>query len=99
MKETIIVAGEKQVTVGKVHNHITRQGYRSVPCRTVESIIDELKVLPGWGEHVSLVVIEPGMLNNISDKLAAELVKCFAQSPFCLTVVNDIKEHGIQLEC
>jgi len=96
---SIFVAGESEVNVGRIYNHVTKQGYSSIPCKTVQAIIEELKVLTGCGEHVSLVIIEPEMLKNINNKLAAELLRCFIQNPFHLTIMNSMKEHDVQVKC
>ena len=82
MRETIIVAGRNEVNVGRVYSHLIKQGYRSIPCKTVQALTDELKVLPTWDEHVSLAIIEPEMLINVSDDLVAELLISTIGIPF-----------------
>jgi len=84
MKEIIIVAGKNRVKVGWLRRYLRQRNYHSIPCKTAKAIIDELNVLPTCGGRVSLVVVDPAILEDISDDLVARLDECALDVPFIL---------------
>ena len=89
MKEIIIVAGEDKFNVGWLRRCLREDGYRSIPCKTIKAIIEELNILPTCGVRVPLVIIEPEMLGNVSDDMVARLSKCAPDVPFVLLSEED----------
>ena len=89
--EIIIVAGENKFEVGWLRRCLREQGYSSIPCKTVKGIIEELNILPTCGAPVSLVVIEPEILRDISDDLVAQLSECALDVPFLLFYEIDVQ--------
>lgn len=96
MKEIIIVAGENKVDVGWLRRRLRQQGYNSIPCKTARAIIEELNVLPTCGVQVSLVVIKPGILRDISDGLVARLSECMLDVPFILLHGMDASDDLVE---
>ena len=92
MKEIIIVAGDNKLNVGSLRRCLRKQGYSSIPCKTVESIIEELNILPTADACVSLVVIEPEMLRDINDCLVVQLSECALDVPFIFSDLIDVSD-------
>jgi len=82
MKEVIIVAGVDKHIVGGLRRRLREHGYSSMPCKSVEEIIEELKLLPTCGASVSLVVIELEILRDTINELIVQLSKCAPDVPF-----------------
>jgi len=84
MKEMIIVAGENKFDVAWLRHCLRNEGYSSIPCETVEKVIEELRTLPTCGVNVPLVVIEPTILKNVSNDVVNQLSECAPEVPFIL---------------
>jgi len=81
MNEVIIVAGENKVDVSWVRHCLWEQGYNSLPCKSVEQIIEELEVLPDCDAHVPLVIIDPRILTDVDTDMIARLSDCYLDVP------------------
>ena len=81
MNEIIIVAGENKIDVCRVRHRLWEQGYNSLPCKSVEQILEELEVLPACDAHVPLLVIDPGILSDIDSDLIDILSDCYLDVP------------------
>lgn len=88
IEDVILIGGENKTDL--LWYHLRKRGYNSIPCGTVQSIIEELNGLPSWGMCVSLLVIEPEMVKNSNDDLIAELIRCAQNIPFILLDEPDI---------
>jgi len=84
MKEIIIVAGKDKFEVGCLRRCLREKGYNSIPCKSVEQIIEEMKILPTCDATVPLVVIEPEILSDIGDDLIVGLSDFALDVPFLL---------------
>lgn len=80
MNEIIIVAGENKVDVCWVRHCLWEQGYNSLPCKSVEQILEEMEILPACDAHIPLVIIDPRILTDIDRDLINKL------SDYCLDV-------------
>ncbi len=89
MKEIIIVAGGEKVDVGWVRHCLREHGYNSLPCKSVEQIIEEMEVLPTCDAHVPLVIIDPRILSDIDRGLIDKLSDCCLDVPI-LPLGNEI---------
>ena len=89
MKEIIIVAGRDKVDVCWVRHCLKEHGYNSLPCKSVEQILEELEVLPTCGAQVPLVIIEPRILSDIDRELIDKLSDCCLDVPI-LPLGNEI---------
>jgi len=67
-----------------VRHCLRDEGYNSISCETVEEIIEELGTFLTCDVSVPLVVIEPTILNNISNDVVNRLSKCAPGIPFIL---------------
>ena len=90
MKEVIIVAGENRFEIERLRDCLKEEGYSSIACETVEEIIEELGIMPICSVHVPLVVIEPVILEDISDDLVDRLSECALDVPFTLLAGTDL---------
>ncbi len=90
MKEVIIVAGENRLDVEQLRDCLREEGYSSIACEMAEEIIEELDIMPICSVHVPLVVIEPGILKDISDDLVDRLSECAPDVPFTLLTEADL---------
>ena len=84
MKEIIVVAGKSISDVCWLRRCLRINGYHSIPCNSAEKIIEELEILPTCGAKVSLVIIEPDILSNISNDLLTRLTDFALEVPFVL---------------
>lgn len=84
MKEMVIVAGENGFDVAWLIRCLRDEGYSSIPCETMEEVIEELSTLPTCGVFVPLVVIQPTILKNISNDVVNQLSECAPEVPFIL---------------
>ena len=84
MKEMVIVAGENRFDVAWLIRCLRDEGYSSISCETAEEIIEELGTLQTCGVFVPLVVIEQGILRNISNDVFNQLSECAPEVPFIL---------------
>jgi response regulator RpfG family c-di-GMP phosphodiesterase len=84
MKEMIIVADENRFDVAWLIRCLRDEGYSSIPCETMEEAVKELNTLPNCGVNVPLVVIQPGILRNISEDVVNRLSECAPEVPFIL---------------
>jgi len=91
MKEIIIVAGENRFDVERLRDRLKEEGYSSTACEMAEEIIEELDIMPICSVHVPLVVIEPGILKDISDDLVDRLSECAQDVPFTLLAEADLE--------
>ena len=85
MKEIIIVAGKSKSDICWLRHCLRVNGYSSIPCKSVEQIIEELEILPTCGVTVSLVIIEPEILSDIGDDLVAKLTDLALDVSFLLS--------------
>ena len=79
-----IIAGENKADIESVGHYLKEESYSSILCKTVKGLIEELKILPGCGVRVSLVIIKPQMLIKASGDLVTELSECAPDVPFVL---------------
>lgn len=84
MKEMIVVAGENRFDVAWLIRCLRDEGYSSIPCETMEEVVEELNTLPNCGVNVPLVVIQPKILRNISEDVVNRLSECAPDVPFIL---------------
>jgi hypothetical protein len=91
MKEVIIVAGENKFDIERLRDRLREEGYSSTACEMAEEIIEELSIMPICSVHVPLVVIEPGILKDISDDLVDRLSECAPDVPFTLLAGADLE--------
>jgi len=89
MKEIIIVAGGSKVDVCWIRHCLKEHGYYSLPCKSVEQIIEEMEILPTCDVHVPLVIIDPGILADIDRDLIDKLSDCCLDVPI-LPLGNEI---------
>lgn len=89
MKEVIIIAGKNKFEVGWVRCCLKVQGYHSILCKTLKELIKELKILPVCSVHVSLVIIDSSMWENINNDLITEISECAPDVPFVLLDKNN----------
>jgi len=89
MKEVILVAGENKLDIGWLRRCLREQGYESIPCKTPEALIEELKILPTCGASVPLAVIQPAMLDGAPRELLARLSRCTPHVPFIALAGQD----------
>lgn len=85
MKEITIVAGKTKSDVCWLRRCLREKGYDSIPCKSAEQIIEEMEILPTCGATVLLVIIEPGILRDISDDVIAGLSVFALDVPFLLS--------------
>lgn len=90
MKEIIIIAGENKFDIERLRDRLREEGYSSTACEMVEEIIEELEIMPICSVHVPLVVIEPAILEDISDDLVDRLSECAPDVPFTLLAGADL---------
>ncbi len=90
MKEVIIVAGENKFDIERLRDCLKEEGYSSIACETAEEIIEELGIMPICSVHVPLVVIEPVILEDISDDVVDRLSECALDVPFTLLAGTDL---------
>ncbi len=91
MKEMIVVAGSSKVGVCRLRRCLRECGYSSIPCKTVEKLIEELEVLPTCDVSVPLVIIEPDILKSLSDDLIAWLSDFSLDVPFLLACEEELQ--------
>ena len=84
MEEIIVVAGQDKAAVCRVRRCLRLHGYHSIPCRSVEQIVDEMRILESCDASVPLVVIDPKVLRNIDDGLVEKLGDCATHVPILL---------------
>jgi len=89
VKEVIIVAGDKQLDVGSIRACLGHLECTTVPCETAEEIVDLLDLFPLCSVRTLLVLIEPGILKDISEQLLERLSKCSLDVPFVLVGEGD----------
>lgn len=91
MKEIIIVAGKTKGDVCRLRHCLKEKGYSSIPCKSAEQILEELKILPTCDAKVSLMIIEPEILRNISDDSIARLNDFPLDIPFLLVSKQEVQ--------
>jgi hypothetical protein len=91
MKEVIIIAGENKFDIERLRDRLREEGYNSTACEMAEEIIEELDIMPICSVHVPLVVIEPAILEGISDDLVERLSECAPDVPFILLAGADLE--------
>ncbi len=90
MKEVIIVAGENKFDIEQLRDRLRDEDYSSTACEIAEEIIEELEIMLLCSVHVPLVVIEPVILEDISDDLVDRLSECALDVPFTLLAGTDL---------
>ena len=95
VKKIILIVGTDKREVGLLRRNPRRSGYFSIPCQTVKILIEELNVLPTCETCVELVIIQPGILQEIDDDLVYRLSSCSLEVPFVL-MGTDRKEGQTQ---
>ncbi|MHC4638530.1 MAG: hypothetical protein ACYTBP_08310 [Planctomycetota bacterium] len=90
MKEIIIVAGITKGDVCWLRHCLREKGYNSIPCRSAEQIIEEMKILPTCDATVPLVIIEAEILRGISNDLIARLTDFALDVPFLLCKEGEV---------
>lgn len=91
MKEIIVVAGKTKGNVCWLRHCLREKGYDSIPCKSVEQIIEEMEILPTCDATVPLVIIEPEILRDIGDDVIGRLSDFSLDVPFLLA--NEQKEQ------
>lgn len=89
-KEVVIIASENESDVEELKDRLRGTGYSSLVCKTVEELVGELDIMQLCSVYVSLVVIEPGMLKDISDDLVRRLSECAPRIPFTILDGGDL---------
>lgn len=84
MEEIILVAGEDKACVGRLRRRLREHGYHSIPCRSAEQVVDEMRILGTCGACVPLVVLDPNVLRNADDVLVRRLGDCAPHVPILL---------------
>ncbi|HUV67454.1 MAG TPA: hypothetical protein VMW24_26420 [Sedimentisphaerales bacterium] len=84
MEEIIIVAGQDKANVCGLRRCLREHGYHSIPCRSAEQIVDEMRILGTCGACVPLVVIDPRVLRNVDDVGVGRLSDCAPHVPILL---------------
>ncbi len=84
MKEIIIVAGKSKADICQLRYQLRMNGYNSIPCKSVEQIIEEMEILPTCEVFIPLVIIEPLIFMDISEELIEKLYLCTPEIPFLL---------------
>jgi len=91
MKEIIIVAGKNKDDVCWLRHCLKEKGYDSIPCKSAEQIIEEMKILPTCDAAVPLVVIEPKIMSELGDELIAMLSDFELDVPFLLCNEGEVQ--------
>jgi len=97
MKEIIIVAGKTKDEVCWLRRCLRERGYNSIPCSSAERIIEEMLILPTCDAKVSLVIIEPGILSDISEEFIAGLSNFEPDIPFLLAGKDGLKADQAEI--
>jgi len=84
MEEIIIVAGQDKANVCRLRSCLRLHGYHSIPCGSVEQIVDEMRILETCDACVPLVVIDLKVLRNIDEALVERLGDCTPHVPILL---------------
>lgn len=84
MEKMILIVGTDKHEVSLLRQSLRQSGYSSIPCRTVEVLIEEMKVLPTCGTCVELVIISTDILQGMDDDLVCRLSRCGLDVPFVL---------------
>ena len=91
MKEIIIVAGKSKGYICRLRHCLREKGYNSIPCESAEQIIEEMEVLATCDATVPLVIMEPGILNNISHLVIVRLTVFALDVPFLLCNEEEVQ--------
>lgn len=83
MKEMIITAGRNKAEICWLRYYLRNYGYKSISCNSAEELTRELEILCSCDVE-ALVVVEAGILKDISDDLIGQLGKCAPEIPFLL---------------
>ncbi len=84
MEEIIIVAGEDKACVCRLRRCLREHGYHSIPCRSAEQVVDEMRILGTCDACVPLVVLHPNVLRDADDALVRRLGDCAPHVPILL---------------
>ncbi len=84
MEEIIIVAGEDKARIGRLRRCLREHGYHSIPCRSAEQVVDEIRILGTCDACVPLVVLHPNVLRDADDVLVRRLGDCAPHVPILL---------------
>jgi len=95
--ETIMMAGVNNSEISRLSYFLAGRGYVSVLCKTVKDIIKELRTLQVCGIRVSLVMIEPAILEAINNNLVSGLSKYVLDVPFILIDVAEIPNDLMEI--
>jgi len=100
-KELIIIVSENDSDVEELKNCLRGAGYSSIVCKTAEGLFEELDIMQLCSVYVSLVVIEPGILKDVSDNLLRRLSECAPRVPFAILdredLTADLAERFVQI--
>lgn len=84
MKELILVAGENKVCVCQFRRCLREEGFSSIPCKSAEQLVEEMRLLPSCNTRVILVVTEAAIFKDIEDDLFYQLCTMSPEVPFVL---------------
>lgn len=84
MEEIILVAGEDKASVCRLRRCLREHGYHSIPCRSAEQVVDEMRILGTCDACVPLVVLDPEVLRSVDDALVRRLGDCAPHVPILL---------------
>ena len=90
MKDVVIIAGKNKLNVGWVRCCLEQKNCSSTLCKTPRELVDTLRIMPAYRMEVRLVIIEPGMWENINTDSIAELNECAAEVPFVLLDMDNL---------
>lgn len=90
MKKIILIAGKDRHRVFMMRRYLRNMGYDSIPCISINKLMEELNVLPTCGFHISQVIIEPDLLPIIDTDLVNQLCNYFPEVPFVFTDSDDL---------
>ena len=97
MEEIIIVAGQDKVDVGRLRRRLREHGYHSIPCRSAEQVVEEMRILETCDACVPLVIIDPNVLKNIDDVLIRRLGDCAPHVPILLVGETSEPDNVIEI--
>jgi hypothetical protein len=100
-KEVVIIASENESVVEELKDCLRGAGYSSIVCETTEELVEELDIMQLCSVYVFLVVIEPAILENVSDDLISRLSECALYVPFTILdgcdLTADLAERFVQI--
>lgn len=97
MEEIIIVAGKSKSDVYSLRRCLREKDYNSISCNSAEKIIEEIEILPTCDATVSLVIMEPEILRDISNDVIAKLTDIALDVPFLLANKQEAQSDLVEI--